>query len=154
MPRLQEAFVAVRGEGAFLLSGADIERGACGTRLSLTQSSGPVLVFNRPDLVQKLSPHIDIRDLTVEYDRGPDRFISTDLLRGRVAGNIVSPSQAIDGGAFAFIAEEAGALVTDQFGKPVGSYRESAKRVLPCVVAVTNKELQQKILGLLQGVEV
>jgi myo-inositol-1(or 4)-monophosphatase len=152
MPRHKEAFVAVRGEGAFLLSSADVERGARGTRLSLTHASGPILVFNRPDLVQRLSPHIDIRDLTAEYDRGPDRFISTDLLRGRVAGNIVSPSQAIDGGAFAFIAEEAGAVISDQFGNPVGSYRESTKRVLPCVIAAANKEWHEKLVRLMQEV--
>jgi myo-inositol-1(or 4)-monophosphatase len=150
IPRHKEAFVAVRGEGAFVLSADDIERGATGKRLLLTHSSGPILVFNRPDLVQKLSPHVDIRDLTVEYSRGSEGFVSTDLLQRRAAATIAAPCQAIDGGALSFIAQEAGAVVTDQFGNPVGSYRENPKRVLPCVIAAVNKEWHEKIVRLMQ----
>jgi len=79
--------------------------------------------------------------------------VSTDLLQGRSVATIVAPSQAIDGGALSFIAQEAGATVTDQFGNPVGSYRANPKRVLPCVIAAVNDEWHQKVLELVRDVE-
>jgi myo-inositol-1(or 4)-monophosphatase len=154
MPRHKEAFLAVRGEGAFVLSNHDIQNGAAGSRLRLTHSNGPVLVFNRPDLVERLTPHVEVRDLAVDYERGPDCYISTDLLRGRAAAVVVAPSQAIDGGALSFIAQEAGAIVTDERGESVGSYRENSMRVLPCVVAALDREMHAKIIKLLHGASI
>jgi myo-inositol-1(or 4)-monophosphatase len=152
LPRHQQAFLGVRGEGTFVVTSEDIAQGRQGARRTLTHSSGPVLVFNRADLVQKLQQHIDVRDFLDEYERGPEGFTSMDLLNGRASAIIVAPSQAIDGGALSFLAQEAGAIVTDQHGKPVGSYRHNPKRVLPCVVAAVNREWHEKVLGLIQGI--
>lgn len=152
MPRYNQAFMAVKDEGAFLLSDDDIARGSKGKRMQLTHSDGPLLVFNQPALVEKLRKFIDIRDITVEYERAVDGFISTDLLRGRAAAMIAAPSQAIDGGALSFIAQEAGAVVTDQAGKPIGSYRDNPKRVLPCVISAVNMEWHKKVLDLMHGI--
>jgi myo-inositol-1(or 4)-monophosphatase len=150
MPRRDMCYVAMKGQGARLLSHADVREQKKGTPLSLERlsTSGPVLVFNSPDLVERLSPQADVRDLLLEYNEGEDRgFSSTDVVDGRASAYVMPVCQAIDGGALAFIAQEMGAIVTDFEGKPVGSYRESPDRVATGVVVATTKELHAKLLS-------
>ena len=54
--------------------------------------------------------------------------------------------QAIDGGSLAFIASEAGAIVTDFAGAPVPSFREVASRVVPNIVVSVNLKVHERIL--------
>lgn len=152
MPRRNKCYVALQGQGAFLLTHDQVR--ACEDGVSITRghlcTDGPVLVFNRPDLVAKLSPYMDVRDLVAEYELGEEQGLcSTDVLEGKASAIISSPCQAIDGGALAFIAAECGALVSDFRGAPVASYRSSIDRVLPGVVVSTNDELHQRLVSIL-----
>lgn len=153
MPRRDKCYVAVQGQGAVLLTHEEVRTGENGAKILPAHlcSDGPVLVFNRPDLVAQLSPHVDVRDLVAEYELGENTGLcSTDVLEGRASAIISSPCQAIDGGALAFIAAECGARVSDFSGSPVASYRQSEERVLPGVVVSTSDELHQKLLALLK----
>jgi fructose-1,6-bisphosphatase/inositol monophosphatase family enzyme len=105
-----------------------------------------VLVFNRPDLLSKLQPHFDARDLVQEYERGSIGSCSTDLLTGKASAVVSAPAQAIDNGALAFIVEEAGGVVSDERGMKVSSYRASPRRILPCVVASADQALHEQVL--------
>jgi myo-inositol-1(or 4)-monophosphatase len=153
MPRRGEALMAIRGEGATRLTDSEIAQGSLGRALRVSQNEGPVLVFNRPDIVARLRAHVDVRDLAQEYERGEQGHTSMDLLRDRANAVILAPSQAIDGGALAFIAQEAGATVTDATGAAVGSYRGNAQRVLPCVIVGVNPTWHQKVLELMRDEE-
>ena len=146
LPRRDICYVATRGAGAFRLTHAEAKIGSSGTRLKLQQPSGPILVFNQPDLVRKLSPHFEIRDIVEEYSRQPGRYNFTDFLEGSAIATINAPCQAIDGGAISFIAQEAGCVVSDCSGLPIGGYRESPKRTLPCVVTSCSQETHDRIL--------
>jgi len=150
MPRRDICYVATRGEGAFRLTHAEARARGGGTRLTLQQASGPILVFNQPDLIRKLSPHFEVRDIVEEYSRQPGRYNFTDFLEGSAIATINMPCQAIDGGALAFIAKEAGARVSDATGSPVGSYRDSPKRTVPCVITSSSHELHDRILRALK----
>lgn len=140
MPRLDRCYVATKGGGTFVKTHDECRRSAPGVRLDVTKSSGPVLVFNRPDLVQRVSGALAVKDLVAEFDVHDSNgaFHSTDLLACRASCVISAPAQAIDGGALAFIASEAGAIVSDETGAALGSFRASPERTLPCVVASAN----------------
>lgn len=156
MPRLDRCYVATQGGGAFVKTHDECRRGAPGNRLDVTKSTGPVLVFNRPDLVQRLSGALEVRDLAAEFDAHDSRgaFHSTDLLACRASCVINAPAQAIDGGALAFIASEAGAVVSDETGAELRSFRHSPERTLPCVVASAHASVHDRVLGLLAGTAV
>ena len=150
-PRLDRCYIAVKGEGAYVLTHSEASLGARGARLSLNATSGPVLMFNQPELYAKLAPHVDARDIIVEYAKNPGHYNSTDILEGRALACIHSPCQAIDGGAIAFIAKEAGATVSDFSGKEMGNFRESPKRIVPNVLVSACPQAHQKILSALQS---
>jgi myo-inositol-1(or 4)-monophosphatase len=156
MPRLNRCYAATKGGGTFVKTHDECRRGAPGIPVDVTKSSGPVLVFNRPDLVQRLSGQCIVKDLATEFDL-PDSngaFYSTDLLACRASCVISAPAQAIDGGALAFIALEAGAVVSDENGAELGSFRTSTERILPCVVASANTTVHHTVLRLLAGTSV
>lgn len=149
-PRLGRCYVATKSEGAYVLTHNEVLTGARGTRLTLSNATGPVLVFNRPDLVIKISPRLEIRDIVSEYADTPGRYNSTDLLIGAAIATISSPCQAIDGGALSFIAQEAGAIVSDFDGNPMGDFRTSTKRTLPGIIASSSLNVHETILRAIQ----
>jgi len=156
MPRLGRCYVASRGRGAFIRTHQQCRAGEIGERLNVTQSVGPVLVFNRPDLVERLGTALEVRDLVKEFEayrhgQTTDIHYSTDLLGQRASSVISAPAQAIDGGALAFIALEAGAIVSDEQGRELSSFRSSPDRTLPCVVASANATVHAQVLRLLAG---
>lgn len=151
MPRLARCYVATRGDGAFVKTHEECRAGAPGARLDVTKSKGPVLVFNRPDLVERLKDSFDVRDLVHEFDAGIAAHHSTDLLEGRAASVISAPAQAIDAGALACIAKEAGAVVTDERGVALASFRGSQARTLPYLIASANPDVHAEVLRVLQG---
>jgi fructose-1,6-bisphosphatase/inositol monophosphatase family enzyme len=150
-PRLDRCYIAVKGEGAYVLTHSEASLGARGTRLALSNTSGPVLMFNQPEMYAKLAPIFDARDIITEYATNPGRYNSTDILQGKALASISSPCQAIDGGAIAFIAKEAGATVTDFSGKEMGNFRESPKRIVPNILVSTCPQAHQQILSALQS---
>lgn len=153
MPRRQRCYYASKGQGAFVLSQQEFEQGASGRRLTLAQREGPVLLFNAPDLQAKLSPYMSIKDLITTYSSEPGRYNSTDLIEGLALATLHRPCQAIDAGAIGFIADEAGAIVTDFKGQAPGSYRGSAKRMVPNVVVAATPEIHTLIIKILASVD-
>lgn len=156
MPRLDRCYVATRGAGAFVRTHDECRRGSQGTRLDVTQSSGPVLVFNRADLMACLQDSFKVRDLAQEFDTNDEANAShsTDLLACRASSVICAPVQAIDGGALAFIAEEAGAIVTDVHGAELASFRSMPMRTLPILVVSARRDVHDSVLGMLQAARI
>ena len=150
MPRRNKCFVASKGEGAYLLSREDIAAGRTGTRCDVTTGDGPVLLFNSPLLVEKLSKTMFAKDIATAYVEEPGTYHSTDLLEGTACAVVHRSCQAIDGGSLAFIAQEGGAVVTDFAGDPVGSYRTSSARVLSSIVVSVNSAVHEKVLAMLR----
>jgi fructose-1,6-bisphosphatase/inositol monophosphatase family enzyme len=85
-------------------------------------------------------------DLVDAYTERPGEFDPTDILSGKAAAVVHQSCQAIDGGAIAFIATEAGAIMTDFAGNPPVSFRTSEKRTIPEIVVSTNKAIHDRIL--------
>jgi myo-inositol-1(or 4)-monophosphatase len=146
LPRLDRCYIAVKDGGAALLNSAEARHGSPGKPLKLTQTTGPVLVFNSPDLVAKLKPEFDVRDLTEEYNLGTSGITSTDLLTGKGLATVMAPCQAIDGGALGFIAQQAGAIMTNSYGEPLPSFRADPKRVAQCVVTAASADAHARLI--------
>ncbi len=150
MPRLDRCYIAVRGEGTRLLTCGEAAGAEPGQVLKLMQLAGPVLLFNSPALVKLLSPRFDVRDLVSSYIEEPGKHNSTDVLVGKAVATLHAPCQAIDGGAIAFIVEQAGGIVTDFDGNPTASYRLVQSRTLPEVVVAANQEIHTQLLAALK----
>jgi len=150
MPCRNKCFVATKGEGAYVLSREDIAGGRSGTRCDVTKGDGPVLLFNSPALVEKLSTTMIAKDIATAYVDEPGRYFSTDILEGRACAVVHRSCQAIDGGSLAFIAQESGAIVTDFAGAPVGSYRATPSRTLPHIVVSVSSAVHEKVLAALR----
>ena len=146
MPQRNKCFVGTKGMGAYLLSREDIAAGRAGARCDVTNGEGPVLLFNSPALVEKLSQRMCAKDIATAYIEEPGKYHSTDILEGKACAVVHRSCQAIDGGSLAFIAHEGGAIVTDFAGKSVSSYRANSMRVLPNVVVSVNSAVHERIL--------
>jgi fructose-1,6-bisphosphatase/inositol monophosphatase family enzyme len=151
MPRRDRCYVAVKGEGAFVLSTAEMESGAPGTKVSVTPNDGPILLFNSPELEAILSSRFVVKDLALCYQNGSSKHDSTDLLDNKASAIVLPSCQAIDGGALAFVAQEAGAVVCDFSGQPMGNFRASPKRVLHNIIVTADPELNRELSRVLSG---
>jgi len=151
MPRRDRCYVATKGAGAFILSHDDIVRGAHGTRFQVQNNAGPILVFNNPRRLEQLSKIAPTVDIVESYKATPGKHNSTDLLEGLSQAVFSEPMQAIDGGALAFIAAEAGAIATDLHGEPLGNFRLSSKRVLAGGVVSCAREVHEAILKIIRS---
>lgn len=149
MPRREHCYTAIQGRGAYILSCDEVRRGEQGKRHSIAGCSGPLLVFNRPDLISKLAPNIEVIDLLMSYMETPGKHSMTDLMEGRAGATLHSPCQGIDAGAIALIASEAGATVSDIHGRPLGSFRSCPKRTVPNALVSATPELHEQILSAL-----
>ena len=150
MPRRERGYIGVKGEGCSVLTKEEILAGARGTRVSVADAEGPVLVWDAPILVEKLRDTVDIRDLTQWYVTAPGQHSSTDLVEGKASAIIHQTCQAIDGGALAFLAAEAGAIVTHFSGEPLRSFRSEASRIIDQVVVSANQRVHDKLLAALR----
>lgn len=150
MPRRDICFVATKGEGAYRLTREDIESGRPGSRWNVNHGKGPVLLFNSPDLVERLSTAMVVKDIATAYLAEPGMYHSTDILEGTASAVVHRSCQAIDGGSLAFIAAESGALVTDFSGNPVPGYRANPTRVQPNVIVAVNRDVHGRLLDALR----
>ncbi len=152
MPRLGYTYTAVRNNGVKKYSNEELITGGKGAPFVLpriNESEAPVLMFNSPNIQALLAPHVNAKDLVVEYGIDPERYNSTDILEGKAKANLHSPCQAIDGAAIALIVEEAGGVVSDFDGNRPKSYRLCSARTVPNLLVAANKEIHEQLLSLL-----
>jgi fructose-1,6-bisphosphatase/inositol monophosphatase family enzyme len=151
MPRRDRCYIGVKGEGAFVLSTQDMKSGGSGSQVLVQPNDGPVLLFNSPDLEKLLSSEFVVRDLVSCYKDGVSEHDSTDLLDNRACAIVHRTCQAIDGGALAFLAAEAGAVVSHFSGEPMGNFRTSPKRVLQNVIVSADPSIHAKLKRVLSA---
>ena len=152
MPRLGYSYTAVKGKGVRKYRNEELATGGKGVPYTLpqmTEPNVPVLMFNSPKIHALLAPHLNAKDLVVEYAIDPERYNSTDILEGKAKANLHSPCQAIDGAAIALIVEEAGGIISDFDGNPPASYRTCPVRTIPNLLVSVNKAVHNQLLSLL-----
>jgi len=152
IPRRGVTYSAVKGQGARKYSNVDLESGTQGSVHVLPKvapKGAPVLLFNSPELLNTISQARPAKDLLDVYREAPESHNSTDILEGLTPAIVYRHCQAIDGGAIAFIAMEAGAVWSDFNGAPVGSFRSSETRTLSGIVVSLSNEIHQELVAVL-----
>ncbi len=144
-PRLGKCFYAIRGNGAYVVPTDPQGKKVKPKRIRVKESRGPIVGSDIP-LFKKLAtvyPSIDWHSGYTLSDM-PPTFV--DIIESKVAACVSSPSQLIDGGAIAFIAQEAGAIVTDFKGRPLKNFRKSPDRKLPEVLVAGTRKIHSLIV--------
>ncbi len=149
LPAKEQCYFALRKAGAFCLSRNEILNGAPWRPFVLPQGGERVMIFEDEDLHRRLDTRFNTVDLVCEYLRAPSGLTLNSILRGELSGWVRRNAHLIDLGAIAFIAGEAGALVTDFRGQPIGPYLRSRERSVPELVAAATPELHERILNAL-----
>lgn len=148
MPRRKRYYFAIRGEGAFILNGTTDFSRKHWEPLTLLDAQGPVLLFNAPELQRRIAQRLPAIDVVQQYRDKSGEAKFTDLLDGGAIATVHAPVQLIDNGAIAFIAEQAGAIVTDFAGNPIGNFRQSPTRELPNLLVAASAEVHRALVGL------
>ena len=149
-PRLGKCYFAIRGKGAFVLpTNANAGR-TKPKRVRIKDASGPILLFDSPRVQAKLSRIHPTIDVLHEYQRSAVPLTFLDIFESKVSAQLHSPVQLIDGAALAFIAEEAGAIVTDFCGRPLKNFRRQQERKLPNLLVSATFEMHRRILDALK----
>lgn len=152
MPRLGYTYTAVKNEGAKKYRNDELIAGGKGANYILPKvedPNSPVLMFNLPTIHSLLSPHVNAKDLVVEYEIEPGKYNSTDIFVGKAKANLHAPCQAIDGAAIALIVQEAGGIISDFDGNAPASYRGCSSRTIPNLLVAANKEVHSQLVSLL-----
>lgn len=146
-PGLRKVFFAIKDEGAFTIkSGKPLLRSNA-ERVRLSPAAKTLVVFdNDEDLRGKLTGLAPIWYFTEEYLKNKNNMTLGSILLGDIAGWVRRTSPIIDVGAITFIAQEAGAWVSDFSGKPLSSYPRSKKRDAGPQIVATTKELHEQML--------
>jgi fructose-1,6-bisphosphatase/inositol monophosphatase family enzyme len=139
-------YYALRGEGAF--SGAiedDLE--AC-TPLKIESVRPSILLgWNMGGLTSMLEDKYEIIDVVNSYSQEVQIPNLNGIFSGKIAGAIIESGKFIDGAALAFLAEEAGCLVTTFDGFPLPPLHTCSDYSLPGLVVASSTSVHQDLLA-------
>jgi myo-inositol-1(or 4)-monophosphatase len=116
-PAQNTYFYALRGEGCWRGTlDADLEE--C-QRLQIKATSSTILLgWSMGRLAAKLQEHYTVIDVATSYSKEAQIPNFNGVLSGELAGAVTRAGKFIDGAALAFLAQEAGCIVTAHDGSP------------------------------------
>ena len=138
-------YYALRGEGAF--SGG-LEDNLEGCRpLQVRQPKNSVFLgWQVGQLAEKLKQHYTVIDIKTSYSKEVQIPNLNGVLSGDLTGAVLSKGQFIDGAALAFLAREAGYLVTTLEGSPLPPLHTCTDYRLPGLIVASSMLVQQHLL--------
>lgn len=138
-------YYAIRGEGAF---SGNLEVGLDACRpLQIGQPRNTVFLgWRMGHLAEKLRAHYEVIDVKTSYSRKVQIPNLSGVLSGDLVGAALSSGQFIDGAALAFIAREAGYIVTTLEGTPLPPLHTCANYQLPGLIVASSPQVQQHLL--------
>ena len=138
-------YYAIRGEGAF--SGS-LEVGLEDCRpLQIGQPQNAVLLgWRMGPLADKLREHYDVIHVKTSYSKEVQIPNLNGVLSGDLVGAVLSKGQFIDGAALAFLAREAGYIVTTLEGTPLQPLHTCKDYQLPGLIVASSTQVQQHLL--------
>lgn len=94
--------------------------------------------------------------ICVSEDYSPERRISNvnGILKGELGGVILASGKFIDGAALAFLAQEAGCVVTDHRGQPLPRLDECEDYAWPGLVIAADLKIHQDLIAALDGFQI
>ena len=148
-PSEDQYFYALRGQGTCVGQLAqDLEDCA---PLSLSPHQTILLGTRMAPLKTKLSDRYSV--ISVSEDYSTEQRISNvnGVLKGELGGVILAAGKFIDGAALAFLAQEAGCIVTDHQGQPLPRLDACEGYAWPGLVIATSPAMHRDLLQALEG---
>ena len=105
-------------------------------------------------LKPKLSDRYDIVNISEDYSQEKEIPSVNAILKGELGGVILAAGKFIDGAALAFLAQEAGCIVTDHHGHPLPRLDQCEDYQWPGVAIATSQAMHQTLIKALEGFEI
>ncbi len=153
MPGYDKFFRAQRGETARVQTGDEVLSGDPGKPLTLNAAAGIVLTHEQPIVRERLSPLFKVVDVNVEYNPPAACLSTNSILLGESCAIVGRNAGLIDWAAIAFIASEAGAIVSDWDGSPPPSLDQLSSLRYADLIAAATPEIHSRIVSLLANAE-
>jgi 3'-phosphoadenosine 5'-phosphosulfate (PAPS) 3'-phosphatase len=148
-PRRKKILYAVRGKGAFIGEWSEKSLRNYET-FRMKPAEAPVFFSRTRYSNEGIFGNRGLFDLERDYRPGLETPIYTGLFFGELSSVVMSGGQLIDGAAAAFIAGEAGAIVTTHTGEPLPEPRSAGpSRAFGGLVISDDVALHQDILKML-----
>jgi fructose-1,6-bisphosphatase/inositol monophosphatase family enzyme len=150
-PRKRHYFYALREKGAFIGNINDEIEEAKPLSLQPLNSNKVYLSFALADL--KTSFEEDFETWCSAIDYSPNQNIPgcLDLIQGNLASVVIGQGNLIDSAAFAFIAKEAGAIVTTLDGENFEPFKNVKNMRIAGLIIAHNQQIHDKINILLSS---
>ena len=145
-PARNTYYYALRGAGAFSGSLED-DLDAC-MPLKLTQPKPAVLLgWRMGALAPALREHYQVIEVATDYSADVQIPNVNGILTGELAGAAIASGKFIDGAALAFLAREAGCIVTTLDGSPLPPLHTCQDYYLPGLVIATSESVHQHLVA-------
>jgi fructose-1,6-bisphosphatase/inositol monophosphatase family enzyme len=146
-PQKRHYCYALRGKGAFMANVDTDLASAQPLKLANLNSNQLYLSFALKEQKQLFEP--DFITWCSATDYSPAEVIPDylDFIHGKLAGLVIAQGNLIDSAAFAFIAREAGAIVSHFDGTDFEPFNQVKKMRIKGLVIAPNQQIQQQILA-------
>lgn len=143
---------ALRGEGCWQGS-LDDSLDACHSLKIGTTDSVILLGFGMEFLAPKLRDRYQVFDIATGYSRETQMPNVNGIFGGELAGAVIRSGNFIDGAALAFLAQEAGCIVTTFSGEAPPPLHICRGYARPGLLIAANATVHQQLLEAVQSVE-
>lgn len=146
-------FYALRGEGAFKGT-LDMSLEACAP-LHITSVKPSILLgWGMNSIAPLLKDRYKVIDIATDYSSEIQIPNLNDILSGELSGAVIKSGKFIDGAALAFIAREAGWIVTTLEGSTLPPLHTCQNYSLPGLIVAASKSVHQDLLKAMQSLPV
>jgi len=149
-PALNVYFYTIKGEGTFR-GALDVNLEAC-EPLRITNYKQRILLgWAMGKLTVALKKNYEVIDVATCYSRQKQMPNLNGILSGEIAGAVIRRGKFIDGAAIAFLAKEAGCIITKFDGGELPPLSECSNYSLPGLIVASSTSVHQHLLEAVQS---
>ncbi|MBI2057368.1 MAG: hypothetical protein HYT63_00050 [Candidatus Yanofskybacteria bacterium] len=153
LPAYRKFFYSVRCGGTYLAATRRLsEKGKIQT-LALPRAGVVRTDHASKDLIERIDKVIQVKEITRDYDPQTWRWPKFGILTGEIDGFVKMDAPLEDWGAIAFMAENAGAMVSDKDGNLIPNYFDFPDRKIPSLVVSRDYIAHSLVLNALKSWE-
>ena len=149
-PAEEVYFYALRGEGAFQ-GKLEVDLNACRPLEIVATEPRLLLGWGMSELAPFLSQEYEVIDVANSYSAQRQIPNLNGILNGDLAGAVIEAGKFIDGAALAFLAREAGCLVTTLEGSTPPPLSECQDYSQPGLIVAASESVHQDLLSAWQS---
>lgn len=149
-PALNTYYYALCGEGAFQGT-LEVDFKACAPLRVSQPKSAVLLGWGMGSLKPKLQKHYEVIDIATSYSPTVQIPTVNGILSGELTGAVLRAGKFIDGAALAFLAREAGCIVTTHDGSPLPPLYTCEDYSLPGLIVASSTSVHQHLLEAAQN---